>query len=498
MGTNNTRQAAWVALGSLFSFAVSVVSPMILSRFFEKADYGTYKQVMYVYSTLLIVFTLGLPRAYAYFLPKYPIEQARGIIRKITAIFLAMGALFSLTLFFGAPLFADWLKNPDLDRAIRIFAPVPLFLLPVMGLDGILSTYRKTQYLALYTICTRIFTVACTILPVICFGGGYIEAIVGFDIASVLTCLLAVILMNRPLRGVSHLPTEVRYSHIFKFAMPLLYAALWAMVIKSATQFFVSRYYGSAVFAELSNGFIDIPFVAMIISSVSVVILPLFSRMDKGDGFSAEALSLWQATLQKTSKLIFPMLIYGAFMAQIIMVCMYSGRYAGSGVYFLIKNIGGLFYIIPFTPILLALGKTKTYARLTMLTALLTVLSEFVAVRLNAGPVVVALASEICWVLYIILLFCSIAKYSTMKLYQLLPMACLGKLLAASFVSAAAAWCVVSLLSSLNEWILLGLSAVVFIVVYWALSKLFRITYKDIVSSLLPKLAKSKLMKLVP
>lgn len=211
MGTNNTRQAAWVALGSLFSFAVSVVSPMILSRFFEKADYGTYKQVMYVYSTLLIVFTLGLPRAYAYFLPKYPIEQARGIIRKITAIFLAMGALFSLTLFFGAPLFADWLKNPDLDRAIRIFAPVPLFLLPVMGLDGILSTYRKTQYLALYTICTRIFTVACTILPVICFGGGYIEAIVGFDIASVLTCLLAVILMNRPLRGVSHLPTEVRY-----------------------------------------------------------------------------------------------------------------------------------------------------------------------------------------------------------------------------------------------------------------------------------------------
>lgn len=68
--SNNTIQAAWVALGSLFAFGFSIVSSIILSRYFDKTDYGTYKQVIYVYHTLLIVFTLGLPKTYSYFLPR--------------------------------------------------------------------------------------------------------------------------------------------------------------------------------------------------------------------------------------------------------------------------------------------------------------------------------------------------------------------------------------------------------------------------------------------
>lgn len=70
MATNNSQQAVWVAMGNLFSFGFSIVSSMILSRYFDKVDYGTYKQVMYVYSTLLAVFSLGLPSAYSYFYPE--------------------------------------------------------------------------------------------------------------------------------------------------------------------------------------------------------------------------------------------------------------------------------------------------------------------------------------------------------------------------------------------------------------------------------------------
>ena len=94
--TSNSKQAAWVAIGSFFSFIVSIISSMILSRFFDKGDYGTYKQVMYVYSTLLAVFTLGLPKAYAYFLPKYATNYSRDIISKVTKIFFILGAAFSL------------------------------------------------------------------------------------------------------------------------------------------------------------------------------------------------------------------------------------------------------------------------------------------------------------------------------------------------------------------------------------------------------------------
>ena len=68
--SNNSSQATWIALGQFCAYAIGIVSPMILCRYFDKCDYGTYKQVMFVYNTLLTIFTLGLPRAYSYFIPQ--------------------------------------------------------------------------------------------------------------------------------------------------------------------------------------------------------------------------------------------------------------------------------------------------------------------------------------------------------------------------------------------------------------------------------------------
>src|SRR5690554_7812014 len=84
---NNTVQASWIAIGSLFSFGFGIVSSMILSRYFLKEDYGTYKQVLYVYSTMLTVFTLRLPKAFSYFLPRVDENQAKSLIKKITNLF---------------------------------------------------------------------------------------------------------------------------------------------------------------------------------------------------------------------------------------------------------------------------------------------------------------------------------------------------------------------------------------------------------------------------
>ena len=61
--TSNTAQAMWIGIGSLFSFLFAIVSSAILSRYLTKTEYGTYKQVLYVYTTLQSVFTLGLPLA---------------------------------------------------------------------------------------------------------------------------------------------------------------------------------------------------------------------------------------------------------------------------------------------------------------------------------------------------------------------------------------------------------------------------------------------------
>ena len=91
---SNTVQTFWVSLGSLFSFGLVIISSMIFSRYFLKEDYGTYKQVMYVYNTLLTVFTLGLPRAYSYFLPRVKEAQAKDLIKKLQIYFFYLEQYF--------------------------------------------------------------------------------------------------------------------------------------------------------------------------------------------------------------------------------------------------------------------------------------------------------------------------------------------------------------------------------------------------------------------
>ena len=322
MSTNNTKQAAWVAIGSLCSFGFSIVSSMILCRYFNKADYGTYKQVMYVYNTLLTVFTLGLPKAFSYFLPRVELAQTKSLIRKITN----------------------------------------LFMLPTMGLDGILATFKQTKFIALYNILTNVFKLICVALPVMIWDLGYVEALWGFVFASFVTFLLALYLKYLPVRNQGNEKCAITYKEIFKFSIPLLTASLWGILITSADQFFISRYFGNEVFAEFSNGSMELPFVGMIVGACATVLSPIFSRLshEKVDPMK-EVYPLWMSVFEKTAKLIYPIVIYCLVFADVVMVTLYSGKYVDSQNYFRIKLITNFFTLIAYGPLIINIGKVQNF-----------------------------------------------------------------------------------------------------------------------------------------
>lgn len=61
-GRSRTLQALWLALANLLSLSVTLVMQAVLCRYMTTSEYGTYSQVLYVYNTLLVVFSLGLPK----------------------------------------------------------------------------------------------------------------------------------------------------------------------------------------------------------------------------------------------------------------------------------------------------------------------------------------------------------------------------------------------------------------------------------------------------
>lgn len=488
--TNNTKQAAWIAIGSLFSFGFGIVSSMILSRYFEKGDYGTYKQVLYVYNTMLTVFTLGLPKAFSYFLPRTPLDQAKSLIRKITNLFFLLGGIFSLSLFVGAGIISDLMKNPDLTFALRIFSVVPFLMLPTMGLEGILATYRKTKFMALYTIVTRSIMLLCVALPVVLFHVGYIGSIIGFVVASLASSLLALYLKYMPVRHQGNEDCNVSFREIFNFSLPLLLASLWGMLIHSVDQFFISRYFGTVAFAEFSNGAIQIPFISMIISSSAAVLTPLLSgKIEKLNQERSIISGLWSSTLTKSMMLVYPMIIFFMLDANLIMTTLYGKSYEASGGYFIIKTMVNITKVIPFYPFLVAFGAVKVYSRSMMWTFLLMVLLEYVSILIIPNPLILTAIHTICLigqcVFFIIFIAHSLLHVSVLSLIpwvNMFKVVCIGTV-CVLFVQITDKF----LLSSIHDVLRVCLHVLIYGITYLTIGKIFKLNYYSIIKPLVKK-----------
>lgn len=489
--TNNTIQAFWVGIGSFSAFAVSMLSSVILSRYFDKADYGTYRQVLYVYQTLLVVFTLGLPKAYSYFLPRVADCCAKSLIRKITRIFYVLGGVFSVSLYLFSPLIASVLKNPDLESALRIFSPVPFLLLPTMGIEGVLAVFQKTKYIALYNVITKGLILLCAVLPVVCWNGSYNDAIWGFVVASFLSFLVVSYLRYWCVKAKGNQSTSISYREIFKFALPLMFASLWAILGQSADKFYISRYFGTAVFAEFSNGSLQLPFVGMIIGACSTVLTPLFSKKVYEQGNAAqEILPIWKSVFKKTIKITYPLVIFCLFFADYIMVLLYGESYSNSGIYFSIMLIVNFFTVISYFPILIAIGASAFYNKVQMFGALSMIVLELLSILLFHSPYVVTAVSVLCRVTIIYVMLKFIARYFGVTVLEIIP----TKLCTVIVIPSIVVLYAVRLLVFSTEWVdvhlllKILLSLILYLILYAFWCKIVGVEYISIMKPLLKKL----------
>jgi len=402
--SSNFNQAIWLTISSFSSFALAIVSAAILSRFFDKAEYGTYKQIVYVYTTLQTVFTAGLPGVFAYFIPRLTKGQGKKLINSVNRVFVLLGFTFSVFLYLSSELIAGLLKNPELSTGLKIFSPFPLFTIPALGVEGIYTALRKTKYVAIYQVTNKTLMLLCIILPVIVLKGTYRSAIIGWGVASFLAFIIAMIMKNRPYFRISEELIPGMYKTIFNYSLPLMGASLVGMVLHSADQFFISRYYGQVTFADFSNGYIQIPFIGIIAGSVRSVLLPLFSKAES-EGNLRDALDTYERAVIKTINLVYPLIFFCFFFAGDIVVFLYGEQYGVSGSYLRVSLLRGIIQVFPYFSVLLALGKSNVYFLVHLIFALLIWLVDFMIVMLLLPPISIAISSALIQIFMAFVMF---------------------------------------------------------------------------------------------
>ena len=465
-------------MGSLSSFALTIISAAILSRYFNKTEYGTYRQVLYVYNTLLIIFSAGLPKVFAYYLPRYPIAQGKYIVWKITKLLFLFGMFFSIFLFVFSDLIAGLLKNPELSIGLKYFSPVPMLLLPTLGIEGIFSTYKKTIYIAIYNVATRILMLAFIVLPVIVLKDSYLYAIYGWIIASAITLILAYYFKGIPFKNIKSEKATLKFKEVFSYSLPIVYASLAGIAFRSANQFYISRYFDTEVFAEFANGFIQLPFVGMITGATSVVLMPTFSRMIHDKTETNKIGSLWQGALLKSAVIIYPIVVFFIFNARIIIVLLYSDLYVKSAIFFQIALFVNFFNIIIFTPLLLSLGETKYYFKLHLFFAFLIWAGEYFIVLFLESPVAIAAYSVFLTILLILVALKKSARLLNISLFELFPVKKFSIIILHSLIIIALITiCHKLFYSSISDLIALLINGICYPVLILITAKIFNIDY---------------------
>lgn len=405
---SNFNQVLWLGISQVSTFLVSFLSGVILSRYLTKEDYGTYRQVLFIYNILFSIFSSGLASAYSFFVPRLSEGEAKNIVNKITSILIIFGFIISAGLYVFSGHIAHALNNCNLEESLKLFCLTPLFTLPTLGIESLYTALRKTKVVAIYQVVGKLLILLCCVLPVVIFNKGYQEAIMGWTVASFFSFLFAFFLKWLPFRAIQSVAIDNVYSKISNYALPLVGACLAGLLMNAAAQFFISRYWGAANYADYANGYIGLPFVVMVAGPLKAVLQPIFSKASH-DGNIDYALSVYENGLLQCVTILFPLIIFSFVFAEEIIVFVYGQKYMSSAPFFRLSLLIDISKCFPYLAIILAFGNTKPYLWAHIITAIVIWLVDYLVYRLLGDSIIYAivytvaeLAIVLSMVLYIL------------------------------------------------------------------------------------------------
>lgn len=482
---NKTRQAFWVGIGSISTFLFTILITAILARYLPKEELGTYRQILYLYNTLVVIFSAGLPRVYAYFLPRYDLAEGKSITKKLAKILFLCGLIFSIFLFFTADLFANILNNEHLSIGIKYFAIIPTLLLPTLGIDGIFSSYQKAIYIAFYNVSTKLFMLCAITLIVILYGGTFQNAIIGWIISSVLALLFSLYIKQIPFKNISPKTPQLRLKEILSYSLPIVISSLCEIAFRSADQFYISRFFGPEIYAEFANGFIPLPLVGMITGATATILMPIFSKMSQTDKMNEEIGRIWKSTLIKSAYLIYPLIIFFFFFAEPIIIILYTEQYIRSAIYFQIAMSLNFFNIVIFAPLLFALGKTKVYAQIYLYFAISVWIGDYFIVHFFNSPYLIAAFTIFNNIMLILVGFYITSKLLHQSLKKLLPLFEITKIILLSLIVILISYGAVKYIFLLQkDFMGIALNFFIYIIILLVIAPIFKINYRELIKPL--------------
>ena len=419
-------------LGKLFHSISTLIIFVILSRYFTKTDYGTYRQFWLFGFTLIPLFLLGIPSSITYFIAGAKLQQQKTAIINSVIITTAMTVFVGFLFFLLQNEFILIIKNQRLINFIFPLVILQMFAPMFYLYQPILVSLKKNKLVVLISVVTS--SIILLYVIIIIFTNSTLE--IFLPILSIVMGLNAIIIFVI-IYSISNVKkVTINWKSIknqIYFSAPLGMALFFGIISKQLDKFLVSYFTNSEIFAIYANGAVELPFINLITNSVTVILLPEYVKLWKSKK-QLRIIDIWNNSITKTATIIIPIMIFSMVMHNEIISILFGPMYVSSATIFFIYLFILPMRLATFGSVLIAIGKTKAILKYTIIAVIINFIFSIIGFHyLNISGIAIATVISI-YVIGVGQIY-EISKLFNIRVSQLIPIKNLSRIILASFLA---------------------------------------------------------------
>jgi len=320
------KPALLLMSGRTLAFAATFFIPVVLARVFDPAEFGTYKQLFLVHSTIYYIAQLGMASSLYYFLPRAPHEAGRYVANSMWFLGTAGLAAFVIVVV-ASPKLAQWMSNSELAAYLPWIGLYLLLMMFSTALEIVLISRSRYSWASASYAISDLARAAAFILPVLVFRQ-LRWLLWGAVAVAFVRVVVTFFYFRRAFRSTFTLDRALLKSQL-AYALPFAAAVLVETLQASFPQYAVSYLFDPATFAIFAVGCLQIPLVDFAASPTSdVMMVKMQERL--AEGRKLAVLKIWHDTTWKLALLFFPLFAFCVVAAREIIVFLFTAKYVAS------------------------------------------------------------------------------------------------------------------------------------------------------------------------
>ena len=440
-GESVLKPALLLMSGRTLSFAATFFIPIVLARTLEPSQFGTYKQLFLIYSSVYLLAQGGMASSLYYFLPHAADNAGSYVSNSLyflgTAGLVAFGALVLLR-----PKLAQWMSNVELSRYVFWIALYIFLMMVSATLEIVLISRGRFLWASASYASSDLARAAASIIPVLLFRR--LDPLLhGLLLVASLRVAIALGYFRAEFRGALHFDRSALKNQL-AYTLPFGLAILVEIVQQSLPQYVVAHLTTPATFATFAVGCLSVPLVDFAASPASDVMM-VKMQQHLVAGRAHAVLGIWYDTTLKLALLFFPLMALLIVGAREIIVLLFTTTYTASVPIFAVWSLTILLTTFQLDGVLRVFAQTRLLLALNLMR--LAIIGGLIKWSLSTfslvGPVLVIVLATLAFKAGALIRMTSLLQ---VRASELLPWRKLAAVLAASAGAGAVGFAVKSVM----------------------------------------------------